>query len=68
MSLTSISINVSISQFPTDILVEELFHRIGDHMLDPEPQHDPFLESLSDKEKTDIIQALERVMDMPRVI
>jgi len=26
------------------------------------------LESLTDKEKTDIIQALERVMDMPRVI
>jgi len=64
MSLTSISINVSISQFPTDILVEELFNRIGDHMLDPEPQHDPFLESLTDKEKTDIRIALADTVDM----
>lgn len=64
MKLTSISINVSISQFPTDILVEELFNRIGDHMLDPEPKHDPFLESLSDKEKTNIRMALADAVDM----
>ena len=64
MNLTSISINVSISQFPTDILVEELFNRIGDHMLDPEPQHDPFLESLTDKEKTDIRISLADTVDM----
>lgn len=62
--MTSISINVSISQFPTDILVEELFNRIGDHMLDPEPKHDPFLSCLSDKEKTNIRMALADAVDM----
>jgi hypothetical protein len=33
-------------------------------MLDPEPQHDPFLESLTDKEKTDIRIALADTVDM----
>ena len=56
--MTSISINVSISQFPTDVLMEELYNRIGDHMVDPEPKHDPVLETMSDEEKSKIILAL----------
>jgi hypothetical protein len=31
----------------TKDLLNELFNRVTDFMFDPEPQHDPYLESLS---------------------
>ena len=58
MKLTSISKTIHLSEFPTDALITELYNRIGDHMVDPEPKHDPVLETMSDEEKSKIILAL----------
>jgi len=61
MNLTSISINVSISQFPTSVLITELRNRIDDNLHDPEPQDDLLLNVFTEEEKNDLLAALNRV-------
>ena len=58
MKLTSISKTIYLSEFPTDVLITELYNRISDHMEDPEPQHDPALEGITNNEKLKILSSL----------
>ena len=44
MTNDKVTVSVSIAQFPTNVLITELYNRIGDHMHDPEPQYDEYLE------------------------
>lgn len=39
-----IDIRVPLEKVETDLLIKELFNRIGDFTYDPEPKHDPILE------------------------
>jgi len=42
-----VSRSVHISEFPTDILIKELYNRVGDFLYDEEPKHEPHLEEVS---------------------
>lgn len=53
---------VNINEFDTSILVLELFNRIVDHMEDPEPQHDPYLENLTPCEKLQLKEELRKLL------
>ena len=59
-SKNTVNVTVNISQFPTDVLIEELYNRIVDHMEDPEPQYDPVLEGITDGNKVRILSTLVR--------
>jgi len=50
---------VSIREFSTDALVQELYNRVYDHLHDEEPQSDETFESLPHYEKDSLRQALE---------
>lgn len=50
---------MNISQFPTDVLITELWNRVYDHLHDEEPQSDTTLETLPHYEKDSLRQALE---------
>ncbi len=54
---------VHIQEFPTDVLVGELYNRIYDSIHDEEPRSDRFLESLGEYEKDDLRQALTNLVD-----
>ena len=54
---------VHIQEFPTDVLVGELYNRIYDSIHDEEPRSDRFLESLGEYEKDDLRQALMNLVD-----
>jgi len=54
---------VHIEEFPTDVLVGELYNRIYDSIHDEEPRSDRFLESLGEYEKDDLRQALMNLVD-----
>ena len=53
---------VNINEFSTSIMVMELYNRIDDHMNDPEPQHDPFLEQLTPCQLLQLKEELRKVI------
>lgn len=53
-----ITVDVSISEFDTHALIEELHNRIYDHLFDEEPRYDRFLERAGAYEKDSLRQAL----------
>ncbi len=54
----SVSVKVSLDQFRTVDLLEDLVNRIDDHLHDPEPKHDPYLNSLSKETKEQMLRCL----------
>lgn len=54
----SVSVTVSLDQFRTVDLLEDLVNRIDDHLHDPEPKHDPYLNSLSKETKEQMLRCL----------
>ena len=60
MKNTNVTVSVSISQFSTDVLITELYNRIGDWIHDPEPQYDEFLDSHDDMDKLEQLQTALR--------
>ena len=54
----SVSVTVSLDQFRTVDLLEDLVNRIDDHLHDPEPKHDPYLSSLSKETKEQMLRCL----------
>lgn len=55
--------SVNINEFPTYVLVGELFNRIYDNMNDEEPQSDRLLEVLTKEQKEDILTYLTEVVN-----
>ena len=53
---------VNISEFGTNVLIAELFNRIGDYTHDPEPKHDPTLERLSPERLEEIMTVLRKAI------
>ena len=62
---SEINVKVSIRDFPTDVLITELWDRVYDHLNDEEPKSDPPLETLPHYEKDSLRQALEEAMEYP---
>lgn len=60
MTNDKVTVSVSIAQFPTYVLITELYNRIGDHMHDPEPQYDEYLENHDDMDKLEQLQTALR--------
>jgi len=58
MKLTSISKTIYLSEFPTDVLITELYNRLVDYMEDPEPQFDPTIEEMTKRERLYLSGAL----------
>lgn len=54
-----VTIRVDIDMFDTPTLMSELYERIGDHLYDPEPQHDSYLDAIDKAEKEDMLKALK---------
>ena len=54
----SVSVTVSLDQFRTVDLLEDLVNRIDDDLNDPEPKHDPYLNSLSKETKQQMLRCL----------
>lgn len=63
--MSKITLTVSIKEFSTQQLIEELHNRVYDHMHDEEPQSDPALETVPHYEKDSLRQALEELMGCP---
>ena len=57
-----VSKDVHISEFSTNILLAELFNRIGDHIHDPEPQYDPTLENMPEERLETLLTAIRKVL------
>lgn len=55
---TTVNATVSIRQFDTDVIIEELYNRVYDSMHDEEPQYDPTLNEMPRENKNDILDAL----------
>ena len=55
----SINISVNLSEFPTDVLITELWNRVYDHLHDEEPQVDATFDTLPYYEKDSLRQSLE---------
>ena len=53
---------VDINEFGTDVVLAELFNRLGDHLHDPEPKYDPFLESMDRRDMKELMDSLKRVI------
>jgi hypothetical protein len=53
---------VNISEFGTDVVLAELFNRIGDHIHDPEPRHDPILENMPEERLETLLTAIRKVL------
>lgn len=45
--MSKVTVTVDIDQFRTGDLLKSLIERIDDHLHDPEPKYDPYLNSLS---------------------
>ena len=54
-----VTVSVDISQFPTDVLITELYNRIYDDMNDEEPRYDPLLNNLTPNDKIKVLGAIE---------
>jgi len=58
MKLTSISKTIYLSEFPTDVLITELYNRIYDDMNDEEPRYDPLINNMAPNDKIKILSAI----------
>jgi hypothetical protein len=54
---------VNISQFPTDVLIEELYNRVYDSIHDEEPCFDPILSEMQIWDKELILKGLASTKD-----
>lgn len=63
MKLTSINVTVNISQFSTDVLIEELYNRVYDSIHDEEPCFDNILNKMQIWDKELILKGLESTKD-----
>ena len=61
MSSIGVKVVVTLDQFATCDLLKELYNRIADRLGDPEPQHDPCIDRLTDKEINDLHVALFQI-------
>jgi len=50
--------DIYIREFPTDVLITELYNRLVDYMEDPEPQFDPTIEEMTKRERLYLSGAL----------
>jgi len=56
-------VTVNISQFPTDVLIEELYNRVYDSIHDEEPCFDPILNEMQIWDKELILKGLASTKD-----
>ena len=54
---------VHIQEFPTYVLIGELYNRIYDSIHDEEPRSDRFLETITNEQKELILSTLTKVVD-----
>ena len=59
----SVTKTVHIKEFPTYVLVGDLYNRIYDSIHDEEPVSDRFLETISKEAKEHILETLTKVVD-----
>ena len=53
-----VTVSVDISQFPTDVLITELYNRVYDDMNDEEPRYDPLLNNMTPNDKIKVLGAI----------
>lgn len=58
MSNSEVIVRVTLDQFRTIDLLNELINRIDDDLNDPEPKYDPYLNSLSKETKKQMLKCL----------
>ena len=58
MSSSEVIVRVTLDQFRTIDLLNELINRLDDDLNDPEPKHDPYLNSLSKETKKQMLRCL----------
>jgi len=58
MSKHEVIVKVTLDQFRTVDLLHDLVNRLDDHLHDPEPKHDPYLNSLSKETKQQMLRCL----------
>ncbi len=61
-SRVTVTRTVSIREFSTDALVQELYNRIYDSIHDEEPQHDPVLNDVSESYKKVIMESIDELL------
>ena len=61
-SRVTVTRTVSIREFSTDALVQELYNRIYDSIHDEEPQNDPVLNDRTDIHKRYVMEALNELL------
>ena len=54
---------VHIQEFPTHVLIGELYNRIYDSIHDEEPRSDRFLDTITTEQKETILSTLTKVVD-----
>ena len=58
MSSSKVIVKVTLDQFRTIDLLQDLINRLDDDLNDPEPKHDPYLNSLSRETKQQMLRCL----------
>lgn len=61
-SRVTVTRTVSIREFSTDALVQELYNRVYDSVYDEEPQNDEVLNDRTDVHKRYIMEALNELL------
>ena len=61
-SRVTVTRTVSIREFSTDALVQELYNRIYDSINDEEPQNDPVLNDVSESYKKVIMESIDELL------
>lgn len=61
-SRVTVTRTVSIREFSTDALVQELYNRIYDSIHDEEPQNDPVLNDVSESYKKVIMESIDELL------
>ena len=58
MSSREVIVKVGLDRFRTVDLLQSLIERLDDDLNDPEPKHDPYLNSLSKETKQQMLRCL----------
>ena len=58
MNNSEVIVKVTLDQFRTVDLLQDLINRLDDDLNDPEPKHDPYLNSLSKETKQQMLRCL----------
>jgi len=56
--MSKITITVDLEEFRTIDLLQSLILRLDDNLTDPEPKHDPYLNSMSKDTKQQMLRCL----------